>query len=211
MINDEALPSTLRLNREPVIPYPGGLGRWLLRLPLFFYRLGLGDLMNAAHIMILGTRGRKSGLPRYTSIEYRRHGSKIYVVSAWGERPHWFGNLQTSPDVLVQHGRRQFGARAVAVTNPGEALRVLHLFRRRAPFVYDPIIARLSARERVNERTLPEVSQEITIVRLDPVPDAPAVPPLPASYGWVLPGLLALGFTLLLGIGLTRSRQRGDD
>lgn len=196
------------MNREPSLPYPSGIGRWLLRLPVLFYRLGLGDLMNAVHIMILGTRGQKSGLPRYTSIEYRQHGSKIYIVSAWGERPHWFGNLRTTPDVLVQQGRKHFAARASAVTNPGEALRVLHLFRRRAPFVYDPIIARLSARERVDERSLPEVSQEITIVRLDPVAETPKIAPLPANYGWALPGILALGFVVMLIIGLTRSRAR---
>lgn len=196
------------MNREPLLPYPSALGRWVLRLPLLFYRLGLGDLMNGLNLMVLGTRGRKSGLPRYTSIEYRRHGSKIYVVSAWGERPQWYGNLKAEPDVVVQQGRKTFAARATAVDNPGEALRVLHLFRRRAPFVYDPIIARLSARERVNALTLPEVSREITIVRLDPQPDAPAVAPLPADYAWVMPGLAAFAIVLTLIISLTRSRSR---
>lgn len=199
------------MNRQPLIPYPSGVGRWLLRLPVLFYRLGLGDLVNAVHIMILGTRGQKTGLPRYTSIEYRRHGSKIYIVSAWGERPHWFGNLQKTPDVLVQQGRKHFAARASAVTNPGEALRVLHLFRRRAPFVYDPIIARLSAREKVDERSLPEVSHEITIVRLDPLKEVPKIDPLPVNYGWVLPGMLVFGLAVVLMIGLTRSRERGAD
>jgi deazaflavin-dependent oxidoreductase (nitroreductase family) len=196
------------MNREPLLPYPNRYSRWLLRLPQVFYRLGLGDLMNAANLMILGTRGRKSGLPRYTSIEFRRHGSKIYIVSAWGERPHWFGNLQAASDVLVQIGRKHFAARATAVDNPGEALRVLHLFRRRAPFVYDPIIARLSARQRVDERSLPEVSREITIVRLDPLSEAPAIPPLPADYIWIMPGLLAFGIVATLIISLTRSRPR---
>lgn len=196
------------MNREPLLPYPNRYGRWLLRLPLVLYRLGLGDLMNAANIMILGTRGRKSGSPRYTSIEFRRHGSKIYIVSAWGERPHWFGNLQAAPEVLVQQGRKHFAARATAVDNPGEALRVLHLFRRRAPFVYDPIIARLSARERVDARSLPEVSREITIVRLDPLTNAPAIPPLPGDYAWIIPGLLAFGIVATLVISLTRSRPR---
>jgi deazaflavin-dependent oxidoreductase (nitroreductase family) len=180
----------------------------VLRLPLLFYRLGLGDLMNALNLMVLGTRGRKSGQPRYTSIEYRRHGSKIYMISAWGERPQWYGNLKAAPDVVVQQGRKTFAARATAVDNPGEALRVLHLFRRRAPFVYDPIIARLSARERVNALTLPEVSREITIVRLDPLPDAPAVAPMPADYAWVMPGLAAFAIFLTLIISLTRSRSR---
>ena len=154
------------MSEQLPIPYPRGLGRLLLRLPLTFYRLGFGGLLNAGHILILGTRGRKTGQPRYTPIEYRRHGSKIYVVSAWGERPQWLQNLKTEPNVLVQQGQQHFGARASIVTNAGEALRVLHLFRRRAPFVYDPIIARLSARERVDARMLPDVSSEITIIRL---------------------------------------------
>ena len=111
-------------NKDRLIPYPEGAGRWLLRLPIFGYRLGLGDLLNAGQLMILATRGRKSGLPRYTPIEYRQHGSKYYVVSAWGERPQWFQNLQDCPEVLVQAGRRTFAARAEVVTNSGEALQV---------------------------------------------------------------------------------------
>lgn len=110
--------------------------------------------------------------------------------------------------MLVQQGRKHFAARATAVDNPGEALRVLHLFRRRAPFVYDPIIARLSARERVDERSLPEVSREITIVRLDPRSDAPTIPALPADYAWIMPALLAFGIVATLIISLTRSRPR---
>lgn len=207
----ETVASIAYMNEQGLIPYPRGTVRWLLRIPVGFYRLGLGDLMNAAHIMILGTRGRKTGLSRHTPIEYRRHGSKIYVVSAWGERPQWLQNLKAAPDVLIQQGRRQFGARAEVVTNAGEALRVLHLFRRNAPFVYDPLIARLSDRERIDERTLPEVSEKITIVRIDPMPVTPDVRPLPANYGWVLPTLVGLGVGLLLIVGLTRTRSpKGD-
>ena len=200
------------MTQEPVtLPTPRGAVRLLLRLPTLFYRLGLGDLMNAAHIMILGTRGRKSGLTRYTPVEYRRHGSKIYLYSAWGERPQWFQNMKDCPEVLVQQGRHTFAARATIVTNSGEALRVLHLFRRIAPFVYDPLIARLSARERIDERTLPDVSQAITIIRIDPIPGTLDLHPLPASLAWVWPALLATGVVMMLIIGLTRSRSHGDE
>ena len=199
------------MNQQSVIPLPRGVVRLLLRLPLIFYRLGLGDLMNAAHIMVLGTRGRKSGLTRYTPVEYRRHGSKIYLYSAWGERPHWFQNIQDCPEVLIQQGRHQFSARASVVTNSGESLRVLHLFRRIAPFVYDPLIARLSARERVDERSLPDVSQEITIIRIDEIPGTLDLRPLPTSLVWVWPTLLALGVVATLVIALTRSRSHEDE
>lgn len=200
------------MNQErAILPIPRGVVRLLLRLPTLFYRLGLGDLMNAAHIMILGTRGRKSGLTRYTPVEYRRHGSKIYLYSAWGERPQWFQNIKDCPEVLVQQGRHQFAARATLVTNSGESLRVLHLFRRIAPFVYDPLIARLSDRERIDERSLPDVSHTITIIRIDPIPGTLDLRPLPASLAWVWPALLAAGVMLMLIIGLTRSRPHGDE
>ncbi len=191
------------------LPYPRGFLSRVLRLPLLLYRVGLGDLLNATlHIMVLGTRGRTSGLPRYTAIEYRRHGSKIYVVSAWGDQPQWFKNLQARPEVMVQAGRRGCKATATLVTNEGEALRVLHLFRRRAPFFYDPLIARLSERESINERTLPEVSKLFTIVRIDPEPGEPELPPLTPDYMWVWPALLVVGVVVMVAVLLTR--QSGD-
>ncbi len=195
--------------QDRLIPYPQGMGRWLLRLPLELYRLGLGDVLNVGQLMILVTRGRKSGQPRYTAIEYRQHGSKLYVVSAWGERPQWFRNLQACPEVLVQQGKRAFAARAEVVTNSGEALRVLHLFRRRAPYIYDPLIARMSARERIDELTLPDISGQITVVRFDPL-DAPLdLPALPADRTWVWPiALLMAVFALVLLMAGRRPRRR---
>jgi deazaflavin-dependent oxidoreductase (nitroreductase family) len=189
-------------------PYPDRVGRWLLRLPLLIYQLGLGDVANAARIMVLTTRGRKTGLPRHTPIEYRRHGSKIYVVSVWGEQPHWYQNLRAHEPVTVQQGHSQFSARAQLVTNSGEALLVLHLFRRANPLVYDAILRRMSEREDIAPRTLPEITDQIVIVRLMPEPGASDLPPVPNSLVWVWPVGLALGgaFMLLMWT-LVRSRR----
>jgi deazaflavin-dependent oxidoreductase (nitroreductase family) len=195
------------VSQENLIPYPRGAGLLLVRLPLIGYRLGLGGLLNLGRVMVLGTCGRRSGQTRYTAIEYRNHGSKTYVVSAWGERPNWVQNLKTSPEVIMQKGQRSFAGRAEIVTNRGEALRVLHLFRRRAPFVYDPLIARLSARERVNERSLPDISGEITIVRIEPTTAPPTLRPMPIDYAWVAPLLAVLVLAAALLIALTRSRN----
>src|SRR5690606_8582246 len=115
-------------------------------------------LIEAAHIMVLTTRGRTTQLPRHTAIEFRTHGSKLYVVSIWGARPNWYQNLLNNPDVTIQRGGRTYAAKAYLVTNSGEALRVLHLFRRRAPGIYDSIIARLSDRNSIDSRSLHEVT-----------------------------------------------------
>lgn len=182
------------------LPYPGGLSRRLVRLPIWLYRLGLGGLMRLMRLMVLTTWGRKSGLPRHTAIEYRTHGSKIYVISAWGRRPNWYRNLIEQPVVRVRLGGRGFSARAQVVEDTGEALRVLYLFRKRAPVVYDPILAYLSDHQALNRRTLPDVSHKFTIVRLEPSQEVVGPPGVEADWKWVWPlaglVLLALGWLL---------------
>jgi deazaflavin-dependent oxidoreductase (nitroreductase family) len=181
----------------------------MLRTPIYLYRMGLGGLLNRTHIMILVTRGRRSGLPRYTAIEYRRHGSKTYLISAWGDRPDWVKNIAARPAVTVQQGSDSYSACAELVTNPGEALRALHLFRRRAPAVYDSIFARLSAREALAPRDLPDISPTITVIRIQPQPGSSDLPPLPSDLIGVLPmvsvGLIALVILTRLAARRTRN------
>lgn len=189
-----------------LIPHPQGIQRALLRTPLWLYRAGFGEPLNLLRIMVIGTRGRKSGLPRYAPIEYRRHGSKIYVISGWGELPHWYQNILASPDVTLQVGKDCINARATVVSNSGEVVRVLNLFRRAAPFVYDPMLARMSDRETVTPKTLPEISDRFTIVRFDPnpSPNGTRIPPLPTDYAWVWFALFIAVLLLALVISLLR-------
>jgi deazaflavin-dependent oxidoreductase (nitroreductase family) len=169
-----------------IIPYPSGVVSEVLRLPLLLYRLGLGPLVNLLPLLIITTRGRKSGRPRHSVLEYRRHGTKHYVVSAWGRRTQWLQNLLAHPLVTVQKGQDRFGARATLVEDSGEALRVLYLFRKKAPIIYDAVLARLSDRESVNARNLPDISSQIVIVRLEPVVGEPTPPALPSDLAWTL-------------------------
>lgn len=194
---------------EKFFPYPQGSTRHLLRLPILGYQLGLGRLLEAAHIMVLTTRGSSTQLPRHTAIEYRTHGSKLYVVSIWGSRPHWYQNLVKDPDVTIQRGGRTYAATAQPVTNSGEALRVLHLFRRRAPGIYDSIIARLSDRNSIDSRSLHEVTDAFTIVRIEPSGRSLPLPPVPVNRDWMLPTAAVAGLGLILfSFVLSRSIQR---
>jgi deazaflavin-dependent oxidoreductase (nitroreductase family) len=196
---------------NPNVPYPPAIVKKLLRLPLLLYRMGLGDVANAANILVLTTRGRKTGLPRHTPLEYRQHGSKIYLMSAWGERPAWYRNLREHPLVTLQQGRKQFSARARLVTSSGEALAVLHLFRRRAPLVYDAMLARISDRDDIAPRTLPDIADKITIVRLTLEPGVSELPALPASLAWVVPSMFVFGIATAVLLTLTRSKRSAHE
>ncbi len=200
------------VERDPyagqLIPYPTGALRAALRLPILLYRLGMGWLLAPIPLMILTTRGRRSGAARHTPIEFRGHGSKFYIVSLWGSRPHWFQNLLAEPKVTIQQGSRQFAARAQVVDSHGEALRVLHLFRRRVPAIYDAVMARMSGESTISVQKLPELSRAFTIVRLDRLPNEPLpLPPVAPDLAWIAPmGILAGAVTLALLV-FSRSRR----
>jgi deazaflavin-dependent oxidoreductase (nitroreductase family) len=189
-----------------IIPYPRGLVGELVRLPLLLYRLGLGPLVNLLPLLILTTRGRKSGRPRHSVLEYRRHGTKHYVVSAWGRQTQWMQNLLAHPLVTVQKGQDSFGARASLVEDSGEALRVLYLFRKKAPIIYDAVLARLSDQETVNARSLPDITSRIVIVRLEPIAGEPTPPALSADLAWTL-RLVVVSILAFMIVRLVRQRR----
>ncbi len=216
-MNDESAdgragqPTEVEPEQANWIPYPTGAVRLLARFPLLMYRLGLGDLLNSIHLMVLTTRGRKTGQPRHTPIEYRRHGRKIYVVSAWGERPNWYQNILADPLVTVQLGSKTHSGRGYQVEDKAEALRALSLFRRIAPARYDAVLGRLIEAD-VSAWTLPDQSRQFTILRLDLLTEAPRMPGLAANLAWLLPVSLFAVFsvgTLLAVLRLRRSAQ-GD-
>lgn len=186
-----------------LVPYPRGVIRVLLRFPLFLYRVGLGHLLDAIFIMILTTRGRQSGRARHTAVEYRRHGSKIYIISGWGTQPDWFKNLLVDPLATIQLGQHTFSALADPVNDTAEALRVLNLFRRVAPWRYDLVLGRMIADE-VNAQSLPDLSQRFTIMRLNIISDEPTLPGLKANWLWLWPLLLVGLISLAVVFALSK-------
>jgi deazaflavin-dependent oxidoreductase (nitroreductase family) len=191
-----------KMENGSLVPYPKLLLRFAGKLPLFGYQFGLGGLLNLGSIMVLTTRGRRTGLARHVPVEYRRHGSKIYIVSVWGPRTDWYQNLLANPQATIQLGHNAYGVTASVVEDAAEALRVLYLFRRFAPARYDALLGRIIESE-VNTRTLPNVSSQFTIMRLD-ITGTPGLP-IVANVGWW--PLVVLGTAVITAAGFTRFRR----
>lgn len=71
-------------------------------------------------ILLLTTRGRRSGLWRRTALIYGRDGDAHLVVgstSGADAHPAWYLNLDAEPDVRVQVGAEVFRARARTATD----------------------------------------------------------------------------------------------
>ena len=188
------------------------LAMQLLRAPLCLYKLGWGPALDWLPLLILTTRGRKSGLARHVVVEYRRHGSKYYIVSGWGADTDWYRNILQDSRVTIQHGAHIVDARAQQVDDPAEALRALYMFSRNS-WIYEMLFARMSSARAADLNTLAEVVDEFTVLRLELTDEEPALPVVELYSEQVrqvaLFVALVVGLRLLLAIlGFGKSKQR---
>jgi deazaflavin-dependent oxidoreductase (nitroreductase family) len=188
---------------QQFIPYPQGLWRTFLRSPLYLYQVGLGWMLRPFPVLIVTTQGRSSGLPRHVILEYRRHGSKLYLISGWGERPQWYKNLVAQPVVTIQLNGQVYKATASTVTDAGEAMRALYMFKRTSR-ISEMILANMSSAAAVDLRTLKTVSSEFTVVRLDLSAEKPVLAGVEVTNRWFAPLLMAL--TLLVMVWMVWER-----
>jgi deazaflavin-dependent oxidoreductase (nitroreductase family) len=110
---------------------PGPVFRYIFKIPILFYRLGLGGLVGP-HFLLLTTTGRKTGKTRYTPLEFNfdeKAGS--YIVSAgWGGKTDWYKNALTNPAVKIQVGWKKFEAEAIPIPHHEVAEQMLEISRR---------------------------------------------------------------------------------
>lgn len=79
---------------------------WIFKIPILFYRAGLGNLVGE-HILLLTTTGRKSGKLHATPLEYsvEMGSGDLIVCAGWGGKTDWYRNACANPRVGVQLGR----------------------------------------------------------------------------------------------------------
>lgn len=115
-----------------------------------------GHDWRGASILLLTTRGRRSGRERTHALIYGRDGADYLVVASKGgsdKPPAWFVNLQADPDVEVQVLGDRFRARA-RVATPEEK-----------PRMWAEMVSHWPAYDEYQQRT----SREIPVVVLERV------------------------------------------
>ena len=96
-------------------------------------KAGLGRYMSnplTGYLMILRTRGRKSGLMKDAPLGYVVIGDAVYCVAGFGRQTNWYRNILVDPHVEVILPSRAFSGTAEEVVDPQERLRVLPLLLR---------------------------------------------------------------------------------
>jgi deazaflavin-dependent oxidoreductase (nitroreductase family) len=135
------------------------LQRVLLKMPPLIYRGPLAELLKSRCVMLLTTRGRKSGLRRTTAISFMPLGDRLIVFSGWGRSSNWYRNVQADPEVEVQVGRRRMRATARLVPDPEERKRLMLQMQGRSsgcgpPGPMRPVLKRLGIFDYEGEITM---------------------------------------------------------
>ncbi len=113
---------------------PGPFFRLWFKIPLLYYRLGLGRVIGK-QVLLLTTTGRKSGKLRQTPLGYSYEPAErtYYVVAGWQGRTDWYRNLRADPHVHVQVGGQHFDCLAEKVPLE-KRVWLLDFYNRRNPF-----------------------------------------------------------------------------
>ncbi|HEY0584000.1 MAG TPA: nitroreductase family deazaflavin-dependent oxidoreductase [Chloroflexota bacterium] len=99
--------------------------RLLLKLPALLYRGPLAELMRSRCVLLLTTRGRKTGLPRTGAVSFMPVGERYVIFSGWGVASSWYRNIRANPEVMLTVGRRRMRGTARVVSDPEERRRLM--------------------------------------------------------------------------------------
>jgi deazaflavin-dependent oxidoreductase (nitroreductase family) len=151
---------------------PKGFFRLLMRAPILLYEAGLGLILGGRFLMLTHT-GRNSGRPKRVVVEVIKSEPErdiYYIGSGWGEKANWLLNIEKTPEVRVQTGKKIFNAFATRVSFD-EASEVVLDYAKRNPKAFRVLAGRIIAGRDldISKESAELLAQYIPIVVLTPV------------------------------------------
>jgi deazaflavin-dependent oxidoreductase (nitroreductase family) len=90
---------------------------------------------SAKFLLLLTTKGRKSGLPRVTPVQYEQIDGAYYIGSARGDQADWYKNILACPRVDVRVGDNNFSTTAQVINDPKQIADFLEYRMQRNSFI----------------------------------------------------------------------------
>jgi len=103
------------------------LGRYFIKGHVWLYRASggkRGAAIKGMPVILLTTRGRKSGEQRTVPLVPFIDGDNVYIMGSMGgapAHPAWFKNIEKTAEVEVQRGADRYSARAVVLPDAERA------------------------------------------------------------------------------------------
>ena len=170
---------------------------------------GLGALVSnplTGYLMVLRTRGRRTGLMRAAPLGYVVLDGAIYCCAGFGETTAWYRNVLADPAVEVVLPGRTLKGTATPVTAPDEWIRAY-----RALIASLGVIGRLTVGNvrGLDDTGLLAAHGGIPIVRITPIGFVPG-PLDPGGRFWLVPWAASAVIAVVLAARLRPARRWPD-
>jgi deazaflavin-dependent oxidoreductase (nitroreductase family) len=164
-------------------------------------RAGFGPLLStplAGSLMLLRTRGRRSGAWREAPLGYVIRDGSVYCCAGFGPTTHWLRNAAADPRVEVLLPGRSLTGIAEVVTDPAERVAALRELLGSMSLISRPLVGDLAS---LPDAEVDALSAATPVVRIRATGLA-AGPWDPGGSGWIVPTALWL---LAAGVVLRRA------
>jgi deazaflavin-dependent oxidoreductase (nitroreductase family) len=131
------------------------------------YALGFGPVVGRL-ILLLTTRGRKTGLLRVTALQYEEIDDAIVVGSSRGTKADWYRNILADPHVLVRVKSREFRGLAEPSADPVRIADFLEYRLKRHPRMVGAILRAEGLPEAPSRAELESYASRIAMVVIRP-------------------------------------------
>ncbi|MFC2055505.1 nitroreductase family deazaflavin-dependent oxidoreductase [Chloroflexota bacterium] len=120
-------------------------------------------------VLILTTKGRKSGLPRKTPLQYELENNAVYVASARGCQADWVRNILANPNIEIELDNIHFHALAQVITDSTKICEFLEMRLKRHPLMMGAMMFFHGLPPRPNRDQLYEFSADLAVVKINPI------------------------------------------
>ena len=176
--------------------------RYLNRLMVFMWRLGLGQFMGrremSGQIMVVTHVGRKSGMIRRTPVNYALVDGDVICTAGFGAASDWYRNIQARPLVEIWLPEGWWAGVAEDISASPERLKLLRHVLVASGFAsyaagIDPL--------KISDADLARVSEKYRLVRIRRTTPCTG-PGGPGDLAWVWP-------LATLGLLVCRVKKKG--
>ena len=162
----------------------------LFKLPILFWRLGLGPIQGRI-IMIITHIGRKTGIPHHTAVEFHTMNGIKYIPCAFGSKSQWYRNIMANPRVTIQTADGTEQMIAIRITQDDELVSVIEMILERNPSLMNWYLESIGIAP--NREEILAHKDQLYFLRFDPTSD-PTPRGLDVDLAWIWPLLLLWQF-----------------
>ncbi|NPD89730.1 MAG: nitroreductase family deazaflavin-dependent oxidoreductase [Asgard group archaeon] len=133
-----------------------------------FYKMGIIPLIGLGRFLILiYTKGRKSGLERITPIEHQIIDGVIHIFVGRGNKADWFRNMKADPDdVSIKKGFKKYPVKFEIIEEKEEIVKVFKWFVTNVPILPRFVFGWRKRKDDVNTVDFSFIADKLSVIKL---------------------------------------------